>query len=241
MKCNGLCGLVCFTMLIVFVVASEAEASDVVIAQYGFPEVVPATEPPTIDLTSSDTDLATTASPVAVFGDVDLGAFAGDNRAFIRAEDTANDASSALASADYLSFEITGASFDIQAVSFDYAVTNSFTDAFYGTAVYGSVDDFASSFLIGSQTLQASGTSGVAQDSYTLDTSSLSAFTSPLSDVEIRFYFFDFTDDPVEGIGPVTANHVHSVDNIAVSVPEPRSLAIIGVGALLLARRPWRR
>eukprot|EP00752_Nemacystus_decipiens_P016157 g14450.t1 len=222
MRSNGI--LTCLTASLIL---TAAPASAVVIAQYDFETT---TGNPT-GRASLDTEASSTALPIEM-GPTDTGDFAvgnlwtGSSGAFLSAVSTVNNLSDALSDGDFVSFTLTGASFDITSVSFDYELNTTSGGNTYSYYVLTDQDGFTNPLPLGGTQSIAGDGSAKSVDVDIDTTASLSGITGS---IEFRIVV---TDTP--GL-----TQFHGIDNIVVEgTPEPGSFAVLGLaGAMLFWHR----
>lgn len=130
----------------------------------------------------------------------------------------------------YAGFTLQGGvnSISLQTLTFDQQLRVS-SNTSVSVAVFTSRTGFASGDQLGTYTLAiASGDTAVTPR--TLDLSGNSLLQNFTGDVEFRFYFYDNSD---------TGTRFQELDNISVTgtVPEPASLAMLGLGAMVGLKR----
>lgn len=163
-------------------------------------------------------------------GDVALSASSG-GVAFIRSDVTSEGLSNAITANDYLSVTLTGADYGISEITFNHSVSDTFDDADYTTHIL--VKEFGLTFVASDEVLDttrtADGSPLPATPAASVDLSLDPAFQGLSGTTEIRVYFSD----------DVTNNgQIHLLDNLFITVvPEPSSLALVGLGGFFLLRR----
>ena len=166
---------------------------------------------------------------------IDSGSFAAFGKDTLTTTAGVNTIDDALTSGDYISFTLNGdaaETISISQISFEYSVSTA-SGVSMSAHLLTSATGFTSANVLASETFELSSpSSGTVTIAPTLSgNSSLQNVTGPL---EVRIYLSD-------GVTPGGISSLHRVDDIVVEgsvVPEPGSLALLGLGGVFML---WHR
>ena len=210
------------------------QATAQVIAEYNFDGASPVASNTAPGITAGDANFTEWDPAASAPG------FSGSS-AFARSSATNNVAipleqnlSEALAADNYLSFKIDGTGYSVDSIGYVHSVTGAPSNGIYASYLFTSKTGFSEGDQltdagVGLPTTTLT-TATSTTDTVSFDTSGITELQGLSEEIEIRIYL---SDNFLEG------SHVHFLDSIIVSgVPEPGSLALLGLGGLCLS---WRR